>query len=139
MDTPTCTFCSGATAVYVPTEQCRVCSACAKRIAKLAAHGLPRGVWDAPALPRDEAMDSLAHDVARALSPDDSESHYHLAAAYREMGLHADALREAAVALEHAPDEAKATAALRLLLMPPLLREDGLHELGAQLKRMMSN
>lgn len=91
MASPPCTFCSSAAAL-VPTDDCRACWTCAKRIARLAAHAVPWGVWDAPVIGRDEDMVQLAERVAEALTPQDADSHYHLAVAYREMGLHAGGL-----------------------------------------------
>lgn len=84
-------------------------------------------------------MVELAERVAKQLAPEETDAHYHLALAYREMGLHADALREAAVALESTDDAATATAALRVLLTEPLLRADGLRVLRERLVRMSKN
>jgi hypothetical protein len=71
--------------------------------------------------------------VERVLSAEDVESHLNLGLAYREMGLCADAVREAAVALLAARDEATRKTALEMLLTEPLLQRGGLEVLRARL------
>lgn len=140
MDAPTCTFCSRP-ATLIPTEECRVCPACTKVIAAVATSpSASREIWDA-AVPekRDDEVEAFAARVAQKISPHDSESHFHMAMAYREMGLHGEALREAAIALGSAPEATKATTTLRLLLTPPLLRPDGIAKLKAHVTRMQMN
>jgi hypothetical protein len=137
----TCTFCSAAAAL-VPTDEYQTCWTCARRIARLARHAdhpVPLEIWDAPSLARDENMEELAARVAEAIAPSDSQSHYYLAVAYREMGMHADALREAALALEQTDDVMKATGALRLILTEPLIRTSGREALRERLIRMAKN
>jgi hypothetical protein len=138
MSAVTCTFCAAAAAL-LPTDELRTCWTCARRIAKLAGAAMPADVWDAPALARDENMEELAARVADAIAPSDSQSHYYLAVAYRELGMHADALREGAMALEQTDDVMQATAALRLILTEPLVRASGRDALRARLIRMAKN
>lgn len=132
-----CTFCGGV-ATMVPTENCRVCSSCAKRIAELATTGDPRNIWQ-PAKDADEEATEVAERVASQVGREDSDSHYTLAIAFREMALYADALRAAGRALASAPNEAKALAALRLLLTDPLVRVGGLCALRDHLARTAMN
>lgn len=132
-----CTFCGGV-AVFSPTEECRVCRTCAKRIADLAAAGDPRDIWQT-AKDADEELTAVAERVAAHVTRDDVDSQINLAIAFREMAAYADALRAAGAALANAPNETKATAALRVLLTPPLLRDDGLTALRDRLARMAQN
>ena len=132
-----CTFCGGV-ATMVPTENCRVCSTCARRIADLASTGEPRGIWRA-AKDADEESTEIAERVATQVGGADTDAPYNLALAFRQMALYADALRAAARAFAAAPDDAKATVVLRLLLTPPLLREDGLAALRERLTRLAKN
>jgi len=74
--------------------------------------------------------------VAERISTQDSESYYHLAHAYRAMGLYADAISAAGTALatEVTPSTAQsAESALGILLTAPLLREGALEALRGQL------
>lgn len=132
-----CSFCGGV-ASFSPTEECRVCRTCAKRIADLASTGEPRGIWQT-AKDADEEFTAIAERVAEHVTGDDVDSQYNLAIAFREMAMYADALRAAANAVANAPNDGKAITALRVLLTPPLLREDGLTTLRERLTRIAKN
>jgi hypothetical protein len=134
----TCTFCS-STAVLVPTDECRVCSTCARRIAKLALRGDADDVWDMRTPPPDAAREEMAARIAKSVSRDDADSHHALAQSFRTMLMYAGALREAALAFEATNDDGRAAVALRIVLTPPLLRADGLAKLRAHLVRMAKN
>jgi len=140
MDAPTtCTFCSSP-ATLVPTEECRVCDVCAKRIAAIAAARGASEIWDAPSFPEPDAeVEAFAASVVKQISSEDSDAHLNLAMAYRAMGMHARSLGEAAIALAAAEDARRSAAVLRLLLTPPLLRTDGVGKLRARLARMVMN
>jgi len=145
-----CSFC-GQAATLEPSAGFWVCSSCAKRIAKLVVESKPESVADiwssvAPPLGRGEPQQVVRADidpdrlfeefkegVAKNISVNDANSHSHLAEAYREMGLYADAVREAALALGAAVATRTADIPLRLLLTAPLLRPDGLERLRRRL------
>ncbi len=71
--------------------------------------------------------------VSERIAAEDNESHYHLAHAYRAMGLHEDAVRAAGTALDVDPPSEPLEQALVLLLTPPLLKEGGLEALKMRL------
>ena len=134
-------FCSAESALYVPTDECRVCDPCAARIARLAAAATDE-IWTAKVdegRERNVEAEELAARVAKQVAPSDVDSHFHLAMAYRAMGLHGDALREAATALKAASDASRTAAVLRLLLTPPLLRDDGVAKLRQRITGMTMN
>jgi hypothetical protein len=64
---------------------------------------------------------------------EDPETHWHLAVAYCEMGLYADALREGEFALTMATTDRVRGGALELLVTRPLLRPGGIERLRAAL------
>ena len=132
-----CSFCGGV-ASFSPTEECRVCRTCAKRVADLAKAGEPREIWHA-ARDADEESTEIAERVASQVGGEESDAPYNLALAFRQMAMYADALRAASHAFASAPNDAKATAVLRMLLTPPLLREDGLGALRERLSRLAKN
>ncbi|CAN5890467.1 hypothetical protein BH11MYX4_BH11MYX4_67940 [soil metagenome] len=124
----------------MPTVGLRVCAACARAVGRLAGES-PGAYWviegdrPPPAGGGDPAFGTMLRafqrGVAERISAADSESHYHLAHAYRAMGLYADAVTAAGTAL--GADAPTTEAALCLLLTPPLLREGGLEALRGQL------
>jgi hypothetical protein len=131
MESATCSFCS-SDAALVPTEECRACWSCARRIAELASKGDPCGIWQTA---RDADEDAIAVAGRVADSVSGTAKVYGVAVAFREMAMYRDALRAAGKALAlamHAPDEA--TSALRLIVTPPLLLEGGLGRLARQMK-----
>ena len=140
----TCSFC-GANAELVPTVGLVVCPRCASGIGRLAretpaAFWLIEGPQPKPTAGGDPAFGTMLRafqrGVAERISTEDSESHYHLAHAYRAMGLYADAITAAGTALatEVTPSTSQsAESALGILLTAPLLREGGLESLRGQL------
>jgi hypothetical protein len=127
----TCTFCP-AEAALIPTEACRLCWRCARRIAKLALAGEARSVWDTRMPPPDPDVDEIAARVAKSVGAD-GDQHYTLAQAFRAMLMYRAALHEAALAFETVTDAGRATLALRMMLTDPLLRDDGLGKLRGEL------
>ena len=152
-DTPVkCALCDAAPS-FGPYGTVRACEPCARRVARLAGRSNREArstIWataDAPATvakpvepthPADadpeRVFEQFKRGVEQQLSAVDGESHLHLAIAYREMGLYGDAVREAAVAFEAAPDRKVAEEALGLLLTPTLLRPDGIDAMRARLR-----
>jgi hypothetical protein len=133
----TCSFC-GAASAFAPLPGLRVCEACARGVGRLARE-TPDAFWlvegAQPKAGGDPAFGTMLRafqrGVAERISDADSESHYHLAHAYRAMGLYADAITAAGTSL--ATDMPATEAALALLLSPPLLREGGLEALRGRL------
>jgi len=134
-----CSFCGG-TSRFVPLPGLRVCADCARGVGRLACESAQpywviEGDRPPPAGGGDPAFGTMLRafqrGVAERISATDSESHYHLAHAYRAMGLYADAVAAAGTSL--ASDAPTTEAALSLLLTPPLLREGGLEALRGQL------
>lgn len=131
--------------MFEPTVGVRVCASCALRIGQLAreepqAHWAPGGELPSSPDPNDRAFGTMLRGfqrgVAERISAADSESHYHLAHAYRAMGLYADAVTAAGTALStEAPPAAKTAteSALCLLLTAPLLEDGGLEALRTRL------
>lgn len=72
-------------------------------------------------------VDEVRRGTRRILSADDAASRLHLAEAYREMRLFADAAREAAASLRAGAGDGG--DALGILLTPPVLRDGGEVEL----------
>lgn len=147
----TCSFC-GQAATMEPAPAIRVCCSCAKRIAILATESDSGAldIWSSVApvhdrvqrqpmargeIDLDRAFEAFKEGVAKQISAGDAASHGRLAEAYREMGLHADAIREAAIAVAAATVPATAKAPLAFLLTPPLLTPDGLGRLRERLNR----
>ena len=140
----TCSFC-GARGDLVPTVGLVVCPRCASGIGRLAREE-PEEFWILEG-PQPKAgaggdpafatmLRAFQRGVAERISTQDSESHYHLAHAYRAMGLHADAIAAAGTALatDVTPGTAQsAESALGILLTAPLLREGALEALRGRL------
>lgn len=128
-----------------------VCRACAARIGSLASGDEEPRVWSSQTRPPRHApsehaevervLEEFKAGIAKQIAADDFEVHLDLAEAYREMGLLADARREAGHVLVSAakrvlPLATKMTdIALRLVLTPPLLEPRGLHHLKLALAR----
>jgi len=75
----------------------------------------------------EKVFDEFKRGVEKTISPNDQQTQLDLARAYSEMGLHCDALREAAIAvLAMSASEATTEAALKVLLTAPLMRDGGL-------------
>jgi hypothetical protein len=134
----TCSFCGGEPR-FLPIPGLRVCGACARAVGRLAADR-PQAFWriegERPATGGGDAafgtmLRAFQRGVAERIADGDVESHYHLAHAYRAMGLHADAVTAAGTSL--AGDSPATEAALALLLTAPLLREGGLEALRGEL------
>lgn len=148
----TCTFCR-ASASVTPIEGVSVCTTCARRIGRLAVAGT-KEIWSVDAVSRSnpppasggEAAAPVAEQpsftkmlrvfqrqVSERIAAEDNESHYHLAHAYRAMGLHEDAVRAAGTALDVDPPSEPLEQALVLLLTPPLLKDGGMDALRVRL------
>jgi len=116
----------------------RVCETCAREVGRLACQR-PHAFWVMDlAQPKDGAdpafgtmLRAFQRGVAERISDADSDSHYHLAHAYRAMGLYADAIAAAGTSL--AARMPATEAALTLLLTAPLLRDGGLEALRGEL------
>lgn len=144
-----CAFCS-ASGVVTPIEGVSVCATCARRIGRLAV-ACTKEIWSVDAVsrsnpPPDPSSPQVAEQpsftkmlrvfqrqVSERIAAEDNESHYHLAHAYRAMGLHEDAVRAAGTALDVDPPSVPLEQALVLLLTPPLLKEGGLEALKMRL------
>jgi hypothetical protein len=142
-----CTFCSSE-AWAGPAFEVEVCQACARRIGALAKEADPE-IWSVVAVSRSTPPDApdapdaqpsftkmlrvFQRQVSERIASSDNESHYHLAHAYRAMGLFEDAVRAAGTALDVAPPAVPYAPALTLLLHEPLLKADGLERLRARL------
>lgn len=148
-----CTFCS-APSFAKPLDEVSVCERCAARVGRLAkedsgdfwaivavSRSTPPGPPDAAGT--DHVADEqpsftkmlrvFQRQVAERIATTDSESHYHLAHAYRAMGLFEDAVRAAGTALDVEPPAVPHAPALTLLLTEPLLREGALDRLKQRL------
>jgi hypothetical protein len=147
-----CTFCS-APSFAKPLADVSICEGCAARLGRLAKED-PGDIWavvavsrSTPPGPPDAAGGESADEqpsftkmlrvfqrqVAERIATTDSESHYHLAHAYRAMGLFEDAVRAAATALDVAPPAIPHAPALTLLLTEPLLEDGALERLKTRL------
>lgn len=141
-----CTFCRADAAVTLP--EASVCATCARRIGRLALELVPeiwavvqvssvpppsstRGASSAPTF--TQMLRAFQRGVAERIGPDDAESHYHLAHAYRAMGLFEDAVRAAGTALDVDAPSTPVAPALAMLLAPPLLRDEGMAALRLRL------
>ena len=129
-----------------------MCATCARRIGRLAIERVPE-IWavvrvasspppsNAQSVPRAPSDDrsftqmlrAFQRGVAERIGPDDAESHYHLAHAYRAMGLFEDAVRAAGTALDVDAPSTPIAPALAMLLEPPLLRDEGMAVLRTRL------
>lgn len=147
-DSPlTCTFCRAA-AVVTPIEGTSICATCSRRIGRLAAAGT-KDIWAVDSVSRSNPPPSspavaeqpsftkmlrmFQHQVSERIAADDNESHYHLAHAYRAMGLHEDAVRAAGTALDVDPPSVPLVEALVMLLTPPLMKDGGMSVLRMRL------
>jgi hypothetical protein len=138
-----CSFCDLATArapLATRGDPLRVCDACVRVIISIAGDD-PRGIagliWPARSvapskdsrpvqLSETEAMlERFKADVYAQISVEDAEAHINLAIAYREMGLLADAVIEAVIALKADIHGTHAREALQMLLTRPLLLPHG--------------
>lgn len=143
-----CSFCS-APSFAKPCEDVSICERCAARVGRLAKEDGGE-IWEVvpvsrstPPGPPDGAVDdqpsftkmlrAFQRQVAERIATTDCESHYHLAHAYRAMGLFEDAVRAAGAALDVTPPLVPHSPALALLFTEPLLREGGLERLRARL------
>jgi len=141
-----CSFCQRPR-LYEPRRGVHVCERCAVRIGELACdRGASASVWtirEQPASARpassrsdvEEAFRSFKEGVAAEIAADDTRAHADLALAYAEMGLSADALREASLVLGRAADVDATETALRAVLSPSLVKPSGLRELKRRLRR----
>jgi len=147
-----CTFCS-APSFAKPLDDVAVCERCAARLGRLAK--VDSGdIWaivavsrSTPPGPPDASKDATTEEqpsftkmlrvfqrrVAERIPTTDGESHYHLAHAYRAMGLFEDAVRAAGTALDVEPPATPHAPALTLLLTEPLLKEGALARLKERL------
>lgn len=147
-----CSFC-GNPGSLGPMPELWVCRSCARRIGNLAAaneRARRTGVWSSQSRPARQPPAEYAEverifqefkaGVEKQIPVEDFEVHYDLAEAYREMGLLADALREAGLVLlttatRVTPIATKMTdLALRLVLTPPLLEPRGITALERLLR-----
>ena len=137
-----CTFCS-APSFAKPLDDVSVCERCAARVGRLAKEDAG-DIWDIVAVSRStppgppdgttteeqpsftKMLRVFQRQVAERIASSDGESHYHLAHAYRAMGLFEDAVRAAGAALDVDPPATPHAPALALLFTPPLLRDGGL-------------
>lgn len=145
-----CSFCS-APSFASPADGVSVCEGCAARVGRLAKSDTG-DIWAVVAVSRStppaapdgaektDEQPSFAkmlrvfqRQVAERIATTDSESHYHLAHAYRAMGLFEDAVRAAGTALDVEPPAVPHAPALVLLFTEPLLREGGLDRLRERL------
>jgi hypothetical protein len=163
-------FSCGLPAAFCPVDDVSVCKECAKRIAMLvfrASSHVVAGIWSVTGSPpgaHQRPVPPASYDpqeverlfaefmrgVEKQLAPQDMQAHLDLAVAFCEMGLHGDALREAAVTLQAAlamnrresetpkdryvmNDGKMVDAALKVLLTAPLLKEEGLRVLRSAL------
>jgi hypothetical protein len=147
-----CTFCS-APSFAKPLDDVSFCEGCAARLGKLAKED-SGDLWAIVAVSRstppsapDAASERVADEqpsftkmlrvfqrqVAERIATTDGESHYHLAHAYRAMGLFEDAVRAAGTALDVDPPATPHAPALTLLLSEPLLRDGALERVKQRL------
>lgn len=146
-----CSFCT-APSYAKPLDEISICERCAARVGRLA-KGDAGDIWAVVAVSRstppgpadatgEQASEQpsftkmlrvFQRQVAERIATTDSESHYHLAHAYRAMGLFEDAVRAAGLALDVDAPSIPHAAALTLLFTEPLLREDGLDRLKKKL------
>ena len=146
-----CSFCT-APSYAKPLADISICELCAARVGRLAKED-SGDIWaivavsrstppSAPDAPADQTAEQpsftkmlrvFQRQVAERIANTDSESHYHLAHAYRAMGLFEDAVRAAGLALDVDPPAFPHAPALTLLFTEPLLREDGLERLRKKL------
>jgi hypothetical protein len=146
-----CSFCS-APSFAKPLDEVALCEGCAARVGRLAkedtgdiwavvpvSRSTPPGPPDASGEQPDEQpsftrmLRGFQRQVAERIASTDSESHYHLAHAYRAMGLFEDAVRAAGTALDVTAPALPHAPALTLLFTEPLLREGGLDVLKQRL------
>lgn len=141
----TCTFCRANAVVTLP--EASACATCARRIGRLAIELVPEiwavvpvksapppsGTGPASAPTFTQMLRAFQRGVAERIGPDDAESHYHLAHAYRAMGLFEDAVRAAGTALDVDAPSTPIAPALAMLLAPPLLRDEGMAVLRTRL------
>jgi hypothetical protein len=143
-----CTFCS-APSFAKPLDDVAICERCAARVGRLAkedsgdiwavvavSRSTPPGAPDGTGASGEQAggeqpsftkmLRVFQRQVAERIATTDSESHYHLAHAYRAMGLFEDAVRAAGLSLDIEPPGIPHAPALTLLFTEPLLREGGL-------------
>lgn len=135
-----CSLCEHP-AVFGPFGALHVCTACARVVARIANRSQSGGWRLTPERRSDEVEPSVPTEpdvdvekvfrrfregVRKQIAVEDVDSHLALATAYREMGLVADAVREAATAFEHASDHARKNDALSIVLDPRLLQPDAL-------------
>jgi hypothetical protein len=146
-----CTFCKQPS-LFKPADGVHVCENCAARIGGLAQDAVGvENIWsltepeprtDAK-LPSarpskgefEETFPSFKEGVSNAISPDDAASHADLAVAYAEMGLRADALREAGIALTITSRSPVTQVALRVLFGSALMTPSGLRALQRRLRK----
>ena len=138
-DRQRCSFCAQP-AAYGPFGAIAACEACAKSIGALGRDGdriTLDEIWSSSADVEashggddsEERLAAFKQSVAERISGEDADSHANLAEAYRAMGLHRDAVREAATALSFAREARTTAYALEMLLSPPLLRTAGFNPL----------
>lgn len=141
MKNEACSFCSCG-ADYGPVEGIGVCDQCARLIATIAGEG-DREIWSgtepdaaagASAGSLEESLARFKQGVAGLIPNEDADSHANLAEAYRAMGLHDEAVGEAATALRSGRQVPVITSALQMLLSPPLLRPDGFVRLRGRVR-----
>lgn len=136
--------------MVTPIEGTSICATCSRRIGRLAAAGT-KEIWAVDAVSRSnpppasgapavaeqpsftKMLRMFQHQVSERIAADDNESHYHLAHAYRAMGLHEDAVRAAGKALDVDPPSVPLVEALVMLLTPPLMKPDGRNALRMRL------
>ena len=147
-----CTFCS-APSFAKPLDDVSICERCAARVGRLAKEDTGE-IWEVVAVSRStppgppdgsgeaksdeqprftKMLRVFQRQVAERIASTDGESHYHLAHAYRAMGLFEDAVRAAGLSLDIEPPAVPHAPALTLLFTAPLLREGGLERLKNRL------
>jgi hypothetical protein len=150
---PPCSFCSRPS-TFGPFDGAFVCEKCATRIGDVAWKDAASGVsliWivtGRPARPDladqpprgpvdvEEASRTFEAVLASGVSGYDAMPHADLARAYEEMGLHSDALREAAIVLDGRTSASPGATrvALAVALSARLLKPQGLTELKSRLR-----
>jgi hypothetical protein len=84
----------------------------------------------------EEVFTAFKEGLARHLSTDDAQSHFDLAVAYGEMGLMADAIREAVIAFGEGAPLPIASRALNWLFAPGRAHPDALRTIVASLREV---
>lgn len=114
-----------------------LCNRCARRLAALAveeSRAAASLIWDVRRETDEHpTLLSLREDVATQMPAEAYQERLALAEAYRQMGLHSDALREAGMSLAVVGAAREADLAITMLTTSPLLSANGMTHLRAKL------